>query len=731
MVRRLGHPGGRRGRTGRQGQHQRPLGPLGLRDAAAQVPAWHEGHRVPGDAGAIDGQRLGHAHDVVAGLVEGDHLDPVHRIDALVPQVAEIPQPARGPPRPGVVARRDQRDRIAEAVAQPFQIGRAQPRVVARVPRQAREFKGFADHARHLPGGVGHHLHQPARADRGLDGVVELAFLPGNGQDQFRRQPEAAPLQPRQRVMQGGIDAALDRRRLGQPQRVPRAAQFQHQAAHAGDVLGSRAVGEMQEEALRLRGLARRDQPQPGLEQPVARQGRAAPVGQGPGRRSGHGQRGLHGGPDPLGGQLAVIGGLMRGGLFKGGARACPVAQRLGCAALPVMAPGKRDGVEARHGQPGEMRGRPVGRVRPQRGIARDPVQVDGIAVARRQEVVGGKAFGQRPVPRAQGGAGVILARPRPGRRIAQRLGRGRAFQHQLPRQVPLLGGHPPAEAIKRQPGVVPQVARQREDQRVHARTTGLHGDAGAGQVGRGAGHARQHPFGRRPFARVQQRLQARGVMRRDRCAMGGQKGRLGRGIERGPLGPEAGRGLGAPVLGLGRDPGEGTVQGFGQAIAEPGQNLGGGQVGAQKRLSAPEQKLHPRPVGVAGGKVAVIGPGPLPRAQALPQDQVGGDGPRLARRRLGRRPVLCGRGRERPADRARVLGQGGRNKAGRGQRQRGQWGDQAVHARQSGGGRPLGQLTSAAGALGNPRGRLYAARETIVRIVPCSKGPCPRSSPR
>ncbi|WP_246026761.1 hypothetical protein [Paracoccus luteus] len=66
-----------------------------------------------------------------------------------------------------------------------------------------------------------------------------------------------------------------------------------------------------------------------------------------------------------------------------------------------------------------------------------------------------------------------------------------------------------------------------------------------ARQIGVGAADQRQHPFGRAPFARVQQRPQPGGVVGRGLGAELGQERRLVGGFQRG-VGPEIGDGIGA-----------------------------------------------------------------------------------------------------------------------------------------------------------------------------------------
>ena len=370
------------------------------------------------DAGAINRQRLGDSHDVIARLVKGDHLDPIHRIGALA-QIAEILQPARRAARPGIVAPRDQRDRGAKAVAQPLQIGGTQPGVIGRIAGQARLVERLAQLARHGPRGVGHDLHQPQRPGGRGDAVVELAFAPRNRHDQLRRRSQPLRLQPGQREIGSGIDHALGRRRLGQTQRMPGLAQLQHQPRHAADILGRRGFGQLQKEPRALIAVPGRNQPDPGLPNRVADQCATPPVGKAVRGDAGHRQRGLHRRAQMLGGQLAVIGGLPARRLTIGRIRRRGIAQRVLRPPLPVKRPAERDRTADPLLQPGEMRQRPVGRAALQRRIAGQPFQIDHrLGTVRRQEMPRGQLLGQHPVARPQRRPGEIGARLGPGHRI-------------------------------------------------------------------------------------------------------------------------------------------------------------------------------------------------------------------------------------------------------------------------------------------------------------------------
>src|SRR5579862_9953279 len=86
--------------------------------SAGEIGHQRESGGVAAALAAIDLQVFEHPLDIGAGLVEGDHLDPVDHADVAPARVAEIVQPLPDTARPGVVGGDRQRVGPAEIVEQ-------------------------------------------------------------------------------------------------------------------------------------------------------------------------------------------------------------------------------------------------------------------------------------------------------------------------------------------------------------------------------------------------------------------------------------------------------------------------------------------------------------------------------------------------------------------------------------------------------------------------------------
>src|SRR3954468_1067020 len=88
--------------------------PLVRRRPATQIRLDHQARAAP-ELGAIDLHVLDHALDVVAGLGEGDALDPVDRINVRIPRIAISFDPLLYAAAPRIVG--DEREDVGAAIA--------------------------------------------------------------------------------------------------------------------------------------------------------------------------------------------------------------------------------------------------------------------------------------------------------------------------------------------------------------------------------------------------------------------------------------------------------------------------------------------------------------------------------------------------------------------------------------------------------------------------------------
>ena len=119
--------------------------------------------------------------NVVAGLAEGDLLDPIHRVDRSGSRVAVGHQPAIDPVRSGVVGGQGQDIGAVKTLQHALQVGAAKADVVVGVAGQpvgTIDLTGFAGHQAR---GRGHQLHKPAGAGPADGLAVEGAFLADKG----------------------------------------------------------------------------------------------------------------------------------------------------------------------------------------------------------------------------------------------------------------------------------------------------------------------------------------------------------------------------------------------------------------------------------------------------------------------------------------------------------------------------------------------------------------------
>ena len=250
-------------------------------------------------------------------------------------------------------------------------------------------------------------------------------------------------------------------------------------------------------------------------------------------------------------------------------------------------------------------------------------------------------------------------------RRIAQRLGAGRGFQHQRLRALVHPRADAPQIAVHRQAGIGPRLVGQGQDQRVHPLAPGLQGDAGGGQGAVLFGQPVQQAFGLFPLAAVQHPRDPRGDQGGQRIGMGCQQCGLVGGIQR-RLGEKAcafGPGVGG---GQGGDQRLMGAQGGGLAVGEPDRGLVRGQR-AQLAVAALPDLVKAGPVGIAGHEIQEIGEVAMARAQGLPADQRLGQGACALRGGARGRPVAGIGGGQRQRHRAGFLGpHGGGQRQGR-----------------------------------------------------------------
>ena len=165
------------------------------------------------------GQHLAH---VFARFLEGNALDPVHRVEAVGARIAERADPLAGAAGAGVVAGKRQGIVALEFRHAVTDIGRADHGVVDLIGQQPRDVAFDLVIAAHVPGGDGHHLEEPARAGARDDLRVEFRLLARDTEQEGGLGWIAQRRVGRKRLGRIGIDdqvVAVRERRLGDPER--------------------------------------------------------------------------------------------------------------------------------------------------------------------------------------------------------------------------------------------------------------------------------------------------------------------------------------------------------------------------------------------------------------------------------------------------------------------------------------------------------------------------------
>ena len=165
------------------------------RRAAAHVVLDQQRHGgIVIETRAVDLQVFQHALDIVAGLREGDALDPVDRVDIGIARIAVILDPAAGAVGAGIIGGQRENVGAVELVHHLGQMMHAQREIIVQIVGQPVEPVGRADRACRRAGGGRHHLHHAARAGTGNGMLAEFGFLADHRMDQRVLGPQRGDL---------------------------------------------------------------------------------------------------------------------------------------------------------------------------------------------------------------------------------------------------------------------------------------------------------------------------------------------------------------------------------------------------------------------------------------------------------------------------------------------------------------------------------------------------------